>query len=173
MMSIAIPETVLISDKASAPWASAMRAKTVMSVTFGDSFTMSGFRLAARTSETTRSVCAGSVPKAIPPCFTFGQEILSSTAATSAMPFSRAASSAYSSAVLPLILIINGMCSCGRISGNTRRTNSSYPTFSKPTQLSIPDGVSAIRTPALPSRGSSVNPFSTAAPSIFGSKKSA
>ena len=100
-MSIAMPVIVLISESASAPPASALRAITLMSVTFGESFTMSGLRVRSRTARTTRSAATGSTPKTTPPAFTFGQEMFTSTAATPSIPSNRSASAAYSSTLVP------------------------------------------------------------------------
>src|SRR2546422_5258765 len=54
--SIAIPTNVLTRVSPSAPAASATRASTVMSVTFGESFTNNGKRAAFFEAETTSSV---------------------------------------------------------------------------------------------------------------------
>ena len=78
--SIAIPSSVLISETLSAPAPSTARAISVMSVTFGESFTISVFLYALRTALTTSAAPRAVTPKAIPPCFTFGQEIFSSMA---------------------------------------------------------------------------------------------
>ena len=74
-ISIFIPVSVLINDKPSAPPASAARAISVMSVTFGESFMMTGCFACALISLVISSTIFGFCPKAIPPSFTFGQEI--------------------------------------------------------------------------------------------------
>ncbi len=79
--SIAMPRQVLISEMASAPPAAAAWAMAGMLVTFGVSLAMIAEAVAARQSATRRSHRAGSVPKSTPPD-TFGQEMLSSIAAT-------------------------------------------------------------------------------------------
>ena len=87
--SIAMPRHVLISEMASAPPAAAALAMAGMLVTLGVSLAMIGVagrrggnrRRAARTEP-------ASVPKSTPPD-TFGQEMLSSTAAMPARPSSR------------------------------------------------------------------------------------
>src|ERR1700742_224249 len=79
--SIAMPRQVLMSEMASAPPAAAAFAIVGTLVTFGVSLAMIGVAVAARHSATSRSHIAGSVPKSTPP-ETFGQEMLSSIAAT-------------------------------------------------------------------------------------------
>ena len=78
--SMAIPNRVLMRDTESAPSASAARAISVMSVTFGESFTMSVRGYMFRTACTTSAALLGHVPNAIPPCFTLGQDMFSSIA---------------------------------------------------------------------------------------------
>ena len=70
------------------PSASTALAISVISVTLGDSFTMSVLGYTLRTAFVTRAAETADVPKAIPPSFTFGHEILSSMAGI----FSRAIS---------------------------------------------------------------------------------
>ena len=68
----------------SAPAASAARAISQMSVTFGESFTMTGTpapALAARVAASVVSVC---MPNAAPPQWMFGQEMLTSMRSTPA-----------------------------------------------------------------------------------------
>ena len=81
--SICIPVNVLIKDSASAPPASAAFAISVISVTFGLSFIITGCLATFFTSFVIASTAFGSWPKAIPPCFTFGQEMLISNISTS------------------------------------------------------------------------------------------
>ncbi len=75
-----------------------------MSATLGESFGMTGRRVALRTAATTSWVIAGSPPKAIPPFFTFGQEMLISRPCTPGEPSRIRATSAYSSTVSPQTL---------------------------------------------------------------------
>ena len=49
---------------------------------------MSGRAVAARTFATSACVSGGELPKSIPPCRTFGQEMFSSTAAIPSAPSS-------------------------------------------------------------------------------------
>ena len=70
--------TVLMRLTPSAPASSAAFAMATMSVTFGVSFTISGFSTARRTAETTSWAHFGSVPKLMPPPWTLGQLMLSS-----------------------------------------------------------------------------------------------
>ena len=104
-MSILMPSSVFISEIASAPFASTLFAMSVMLVTFGDSFTISGFVVASLTALVTCPATVQSVPKAAPPAFTFGQEMFSSIRST-ALPSSIAASSAHSSTVAPAMFAI-------------------------------------------------------------------
>ena len=81
-----MPVRVLIRDRASAPPASAAFAMTVMSVTLGLSFMITGCFARRFTSLVMASTALGSWPKAIPPSFTLGQEILISRRSTSVSP---------------------------------------------------------------------------------------
>ena len=55
--------------------------------------------------------------------------------------------------------------------GKISATKASAPGFSNPIQFNTPDGVSAIRTPALPGLAVGVNPFTEIAPtSVFKSR---
>ncbi len=77
--SILMPVMVLISESASAPPASAAFAISVMSVTFGVSFMETGCAAFFFISFVMYSTMRGSCPKAIPPCSTLGQEMLTSS----------------------------------------------------------------------------------------------
>ena len=79
--SIAMPTSVLMSESASAPASSAARAIARMSVTFGDSFGMTGRPVASRAAFTTWYVSFGSVEKSSPPA-TLGHETFNSMPAT-------------------------------------------------------------------------------------------
>jgi alpha-L-fucosidase 2 len=68
--SMAIPKNVLTSETASAPSASTALAISAISVTLGDSFTMSVLGYILRTACVTRAAEAADVPKAIPPSLT-------------------------------------------------------------------------------------------------------
>ena len=93
---------VLMRVTASAPASSAARAIAPMSATFGESFTHSGFPVAARTRRVRPDSPSGFEPKAIPPSFTLGQEAFSSIAASAGrLPESRRATASYSSIVRP------------------------------------------------------------------------
>ena len=80
--SIFIPVRVLIREMASAPPSSAARAMTVMSVTLGLSFMIMGCFAWAFTALVMASTALGSCPKAMPPSFTLGQEMLISSRST-------------------------------------------------------------------------------------------
>ena len=79
-MSIAMPVRVFIRDTAAAPASSTALAITVISVTFGESFAITGSFVECLTSEITLAAALGSVPKTIPPSLTLGQEMLTSRA---------------------------------------------------------------------------------------------
>ena len=78
LISILIPRTVFISERASAPSASTDFAISAILVTFGDSLTTRGFLVACLTCLVIPAAPSHVAPKAIPPCLTLGQEILSS-----------------------------------------------------------------------------------------------
>ena len=97
-----------MAESALAPASSTARAISVISVTFGDSFTNSGRWVFARTSLTSWCANVASTPKLIPPQSKFGQEILSSIPATPSALFSFSVTIRYSSTVLPQTLTITG-----------------------------------------------------------------
>ena len=97
-----IPVRVLIIEMASAPPLSAAAAISPMSLTFGESLTISGFLQYFRTADVMPSTPAQLVPNCTPPCLTFGQEIFSSIMSTSVSD-SFSAISQYSSGVFPAI----------------------------------------------------------------------
>ena len=66
-MSMAIPVRVLIREIAWAPPSATALAMTVMSVTLGDSLTMTGLSVLSTTLRVTSPDIFGSTPKAIPP----------------------------------------------------------------------------------------------------------
>ena len=78
--STAIPMSVLMSETASAPSASTARAISVMSVTLGDSLTMTTPGNASLTARVTAAAPSVVVPNAMPPCLTLGHDMLISTA---------------------------------------------------------------------------------------------
>ena len=86
VMSIFIPVRVLIRDRASAPPASAALAVSVISVTFGLNFMITGCLAWRFTSLVMASTALGSWPKAMPPSFTLGQEMLISKRSTGSSP---------------------------------------------------------------------------------------
>ena len=94
-----------MQDSASAPASSQTRANTRdvgdVGRELGD-HGQPGRRL--RTAATTSWVIFGSPPNAMPPFFTFGQEMLISTPATPGAPSTMRVTSAYSSTVSPQTL---------------------------------------------------------------------
>ena len=165
LRSIAMPIRVLISDSASAPASTQACAMATMSVTLGESLTISGFLVTARQALTTLAAHAGSVPKTIPPCLTLGHEMFISSAAISGISSRRRAISAYSSMVPPKKLAIAGV-STERRKGTLLAMKASMPTFCRPMALSIPPGVSTIRGVGLPARGLRHSPLVTKAPIV-------
>ena len=151
-----------MSDTASAPASSTALAIETISVTLGDSFMMTGKSVFLFTAFVTSAAIWGSEPKAIPPHFTFGQEILTSKASTPSTDNAFAAMP-YSSMFLPTILQITGT-SYFFNSGRYLFLKTLVPGFSRPMQFSIPDDVSAIRTPSLPSQGVIAIPLQEIAP---------
>ena len=107
LTSMASPKSVLTRDSESAPASSTAFAIVTISVTFGDSFTITGRFVLSLMALVTAAACLGSVPKATPPSLTFGQEILTSSASTPST-VSIFAHSAYSSVVFPTILAMKG-----------------------------------------------------------------
>ena len=83
-----MPTNVFTSDRMSAPASWAARADSIRSGALGESLTMSGRAVAARTFATSACVSGGELPKSMPPCRTFGHEMLSSTAAIPSAPSS-------------------------------------------------------------------------------------
>jgi hypothetical protein len=83
-----MPTKVFTSERMSAPASRAALADSTRSGAFGDSFTISGLFVEARTFPTSERVRGGELPKSIPPWRTFGQEMFSSIAATPSAPSS-------------------------------------------------------------------------------------
>ena len=83
LISIFIPVIVLIRETASAPPASTAFAISAMLVTFGLNFMITGCFAYLFTAFVISSAAFGFWPKAIPPSFTFGQEMLISSMSTS------------------------------------------------------------------------------------------
>src|SRR5712691_7456946 len=106
--SIDMPTNVLTAHSASAPAASTARAITPISLTIGVSFTHTGRRVRLRTASVTAAAACGSLPKYIPPCSTFGHEMLTSKPATPGTPSSCDVSSPYSPTDSPLMLTSTG-----------------------------------------------------------------
>src|SRR3990172_10073242 len=75
LISIAIPESVLIRETASAPASETAFAIIVMSVTLGDSFTIKGSFVFFLTALTTRKAKSGFVPNSSHPSFLLGHDI--------------------------------------------------------------------------------------------------
>ena len=74
----------------SAPAASQERAMAAMSVTLGLSFIITGFFVTALTARVTSAAPSGVTPKAMPPLWTLGQEMFTSSQPTwSSGPASR------------------------------------------------------------------------------------
>ena len=151
-------------ETASAPAASTAFAISVISVTLGESLTTSGFLVACRTAAVMRSAESQCTPNAAPPFFTFGQEIFSSIMWTSVWS-SRSAIVTHSSMVEPAMLARITVSLVSRY-GSSRSIKASMPGFCKPTEFSMPDGVSAIRGEGLPGRGVMVVPLVAIPPTL-------
>ena len=171
-MSIAMATTVFIREMALAPELSAALAVRVISVTLGESLAMTGRVVALRTAPITSLVVAGSIPKAIPPFLTLGQEMLTSIPLTVFSLLNCLASSAYSSTVSPAMLTMAGISSFAR-KGSAVFKKASNPSFCRPIELIMPEGVSTIRGGGFPSLAIRVTLLVMIPPSLFRSKKSA
>src|SRR3990170_5442697 len=138
-VSIDMPSNVFITDRPSAPSSSHTLAKEAISVTFGDSFIRTGNVVAFLTICTTLRVDSMSVPKAIPPSLTFGQDILTSSPSTPSTPSNRLATSPYSSTVEPNIftntLVLNFLRK-----GSLSLIKASTPILGRPMAFNIPEG---------------------------------
>ena len=80
-----------------------------MSVTFGVSFTNTGFVATFLTAEVTSAASFGDVPKPIPPPCTFGQLMFTSRIPTFSAASSFSAHATYSATENPPILAITGL----------------------------------------------------------------
>ena len=90
---MAMPDSVLTAEMASAPASSIALAMARTSVAAGDSLTISGRSVAARTAVVTSAAASGSSANWRPPLPTLGHEMLSSMPATPGWPSSRRATS--------------------------------------------------------------------------------
>ena len=100
---------VLMRLTPSAPSSSQALATAAMLAAVGDSFKMMGFFVTARTAFVTSAADLGYAPKAAPPPWTLGQEILTSSQPTCSWASSFSQTSAYSATEKPLILAITGL----------------------------------------------------------------
>src|SRR5260221_9051351 len=164
-VSIAMPSNVLIIDRPSAPADTHERAIATMSVTSGDSLANTGmsYRVRALTAAITAPASVASQANTWPRCSTFGHEMLTSSAVTPAASDNRAASSAYSSTVLPAI-DTTALAPRESSHGRSRCKNASIPGPCKPIELSMPLLVSAIRGVGRPALGASITDLVTIAP---------
>ena len=99
-----IPGRVLIRLTPSAPASSQALATAAISAAVGDNFKMMGFFVTARTAFVTSAADLGSAPKAAPPPWTLGQEMLTSNQPTCSCASNFSQTSAYSATEKPLIL---------------------------------------------------------------------
>ncbi len=152
-----------MSETASAPASSTARAIDTISVTFGESLTIIGLEVRRRIWATTSAAEVQEVPNAAPPSLTFGQEMLTSSRSIPLLS-SRSAIAQYSSTVLPATFAMTTTSRLFRW-GSSFCRNASTPGFCSPTELSIPDGVSAIRQGGLPCRSCRVVPLTEMPPS--------
>ena len=126
---------------------------------------MIGFLVAFRTARVTSAAAFGSVPKLMPPPWTFGQLILTSNHPIASSSSSFSTTSTYSPTEKPETFAITGFEKTRRIFGSSSEITRSTPGFCSPTALSIPAGVSAIRGVGFPKRGSAVVPLKLKVPS--------
>ena len=141
-----MPSTVLISASASAPASTTPLAISGRLVTSGDSFAMMGSSppIVFRTPSITRLEASGSQAKTKPRFSTLGQEILTSSALIPDADLILRASVEYSSIVSPAMeTTTRAFCSSSH--GRSFARKASIPGPCSPMELSIPDGVSAIR----------------------------
>ena len=143
-----MPNNVLMRLTPLPPPASTAFAISTISVTFGESFTITGLSVTLRTALVTCSTTFGSTPNAMPSLSTFGHDTLTSRPAIPSTD-SVSAIQANSSTVPADIFASNGT-SYFLSSGKISVTKCSAPGFSRPMQFNTPDGVSAIRGPGLP-----------------------
>ena len=104
-----IPGRVLIRLTPSAPASSQALATAAISAAVGDNFKMMGFFVTARTAFVTSAADLGSAPKAAPPPWTLGQEILTSSQPTCSCASNFSQTSAYSATEKPLTFAITGL----------------------------------------------------------------
>ncbi len=164
-MSMAIARNVLTSDTASAPASSDARANDATSVTLGVSFGITGSCVTFFTALTTSKVPLRLQPNVMPPSLMFGHEMFSSSAATPSASERIRASSTYSSSVLPQMLTMT-VARSRRSSGSFSRMKRWTPMPCRPIALSIPDGVSTIRSGGWPSRSLRKRPLTATPPSV-------
>ena len=119
--STAMPSRVLISDTASEPPSAEARAMSAMSETFGDSFVMTGRRVAERTSLTRRCTTSGSRPKGRSPPSTLGHEMFSSSPSTPSQASSCPAISPNSPVHVPAMLTMRQSALPARRGSTPRR----------------------------------------------------
>ena len=162
---ITIPRTVLIKASASAPDSTTPAAIDGRSVTSGDSFAMIGRSppIIRRTPSITRREASGSQAKTSPRFSTFGHEIFTSKALMPETERTLRAKVAYSSIVSPAIETITRAFS-STSHGTSLARKASIPGPCRPIELSIPDGVSAMRGVGRPWRGLFITDFVTTAP---------
>src|SRR5439155_17072028 len=147
------PRIVFTRDSPSAPAASTALAISATSQLAGESFAYSGSAVAARHAATISAADSGASS-------TFGHDRLSSMVTSS----SRAQVSAYSWAAKPPTDTHSGTPN-SRSRGSVSARKASRPGLASPIEFSMPTSVSAIRTGALPPRGSGVTVFVTKASS--------
>ena len=171
---ITIPSTVLMRATPSAPALATERATSAIFVTSGVSLASIGISppITLRTPSTTRADVSQSVAKTSPRFSTFGQEILTSTAEIPGVDRILRARIEYSSMVSPAIETIT-RDPCESNHGTSLARNASIPGPCRPIELSIPDGVSAIRGVGRPCRGLFITDLVTTAPISFSGKNCA
>ena len=173
LRSMRIALTVLMRVSPSAPPSTTACAMATISVTFGVSLTNSGLRMTAFTAETTSFAVSGCTPNSIPPLCTLGQLMFNSIAQICGWIASFCATSTYSSREKPATFAIMPLRETAASLGSSSAMTLSTPGFCKPTALSIPEALSAMRGRGLPNRASRVVPFRAMVPKKSGSRTSA
>ena len=124
-----MPITVLMRLMPSAPASSQALAMSAMLVTLGESLTMTGFLTASLTARVTDAAALGSVPKLMPPPWTLGHEMFTSSQPTCGQASSFWQTSTYSSSEKPLTFAMTGLWKTRASLGSSSAMTASTPGF--------------------------------------------
>ena len=134
---------------------------------------MTGFFVTFLTSLVTSAAASGHVPKAIPPPWTLGQLMFTSSQPIWSQGSSLRQISTYSSVEKPLTLAMTFLSKHLASLGSSSSMTLSTPGFWSPTEFIMPAVHSAILGVGLPNRGLAVVPLNEKVPSLFISYSSA